>query len=64
MSTLEELKARFDSLSRDLARMGRSKRGSQWHIDRVAERSRIGQQIDRLENVPDAPSYGRDFSAN
>jgi hypothetical protein len=67
MSTLAEeitlLKERFDALTKDLARMGRSKRGTAWHLNRVAERMRLGRQIDRLESIDPTPSYGR-FSVN
>jgi hypothetical protein len=55
------LKEHFAALTEALDTMAEAKRGSNWHLDRVRERMRVGRAIDRLEAcVRDVTSH-RDF---
>jgi hypothetical protein len=54
---LARLHERHAELTQALARITKAKRGTKWETDRLAERTNIQRQIERLEDLPPVPSY-------
>jgi hypothetical protein len=48
---IQDVIRRLDAVSQEIARMPRVMRESSWHLDKLCERRRLIEQLDRLRDA-------------